>query len=88
MERRLASKELTMVRAFFLALGISTAIIGLEFLAVDKATIISHVESPGGGPPRVQVRELAPPDWVPWSLLSAGSVVVIYSFTIPKRAAG
>lgn len=76
-----------MVRAFFLALGVSTAIIGLEFMAVDKATIISRVESPAGGPSRVQVREIAPPDWVPWTLLSAGSIVMIYSFTIPKRAA-
>ncbi|MCH8046337.1 MAG: hypothetical protein IID44_21730 [Planctomycetes bacterium] len=75
-----------MVRAFFLAMGISTAIVGLEFLAVDKATIISQVDAAGGGPPKAQVREIIPPDWVPWALLTAGIVVVIYSFTIPKRA--
>ena len=76
-----------MVRAFFLAMGISTAIIGLECMAVDKATIISQVESPVGGRPRTQVREIVPPDWVPWTLLTAGIIVVIYAFDIPKRAA-
>ena len=30
-------------------------------------------------------REINPPDWAPWSLISAGAVVIIYSFTIPKR---
>jgi hypothetical protein len=30
-------------------------------------------------------REVMPPDWVPWSLLGAGAVVMLYSFTIPQR---
>ena len=75
-----------MVRAFFLAMGISTAIIGLECMAVDKATIISRVESKVGGRPRTQVRELVPPDWVPWTLLTAGIIVVLYSFDLPNRS--
>ena len=29
--------------------------------------------------------ELVPPDWVPWSLLGTGAVVMLYSFTIPQR---
>ena len=76
-----------MVRAFFLAMGISTAIIGLECMAVDKATMVSQVDSKVGGPPKIQVREVVPPDWVPWSLLTAGIIVVVYSFDIPRRAA-
>ena len=75
-----------MVRAFFLAMGISTAIIGLECMVVDKATIISQVESKVGGPPRTQLREVIPPDWIPWTLLTAGIIVVLYSFDIPNRA--
>ena len=76
-----------MIRAFFLAMGISSAIIGLECMAVDKATVISQVESKVGGPPKTQVREISPPDWMPWTLLTAGIIVVIYSFDIPRRAA-
>lgn len=26
-----------------------------------------------------------PKDWMPWSLLAVGTVVVIYTFTIPRR---
>ena len=29
-----------------------------------------------------------PAPWVPWSLLSTGAVVCLYSFTIPKRMGG
>ena len=27
-----------------------------------------------------------PKDWMPWSLLAAGAIVVIYTFTLPKRS--
>jgi hypothetical protein len=33
-------------------------------------------------------KEVSPPAWAPWSLLSLGAVTLLYSFTIPKRAAG
>jgi len=29
-----------------------------------------------------------PKDWMPWSLLAVGSIVVIYTFTIPRRSSG
>ena len=27
-----------------------------------------------------------PKDWMPWSLLAVGSIVLIYTFTIPRRS--
>ena len=33
-------------------------------------------------------KEFPPAPWVPWSLLSTGAVVCLYSFTIPKRMGG
>lgn len=27
-----------------------------------------------------------PKDWMPWSLLAVGTIVVIYTFTIPQRS--
>ena len=27
-----------------------------------------------------------PKDWMPWSLLAVGAIVVIYTFTIPRRS--
>ena len=29
--------------------------------------------------------DVVPPDWVPWSLMSTGAVVMLYSFTLPKK---
>lgn len=80
-----------MWRAFFLAIGIFTAILGAEALVVDKAVLTirqqpatglsAALDIDGAGRPR----EITPPEWAPWSLLSVGAVTILYSFTIPKR---
>ena len=67
-----------MWRALFLALGIFTALLGLEGLVVDRAMLKEWVTD--------GTREIAPEPWIRWMLLSAGAVVVLYSFTIPRRA--
>ncbi len=67
-----------MWRSLFLAIGISCIIIGLEGLALDSATLKPWVTE---GP-----RDINLDTWMPWSLLSSGAVVVLYSFTIPRRA--
>lgn len=66
-----------MWRAFFLAVGIYACILGAECLLIDKAVL-----APREGTGR---EELVPPDWVSWSLLSAGAVTILYSFTLPQR---
>lgn len=67
-----------MWRSLFLALGIYTVLVGLETLAVDRALLHPWVTD--------GTRELSPEPWVPWMLLSAGTVVVLYTFTLPRRA--
>lgn len=72
-----------MVRAFFLAIGLYTFILGLECLVIDKAVLHNNQD-----PVAAQVtssREITPPEWAPWSLLSGGAVVMLYSFTIPAK---
>lgn len=69
-----------MWRALFLALGMSCCILGLESLAVEKAVL--NVKSSGKDNQQTVV---SPPDWAPWSLMSGGTVVMLYSFTIPNR---
>jgi hypothetical protein len=32
--------------------------------------------------------EIVPPDWAPWTLMSGGAVIILYSFTIPRRLNG
>ncbi len=70
----------TMFRALFLALGATCCLIGLEALAVDRA-VLKNVPSAGVSAQQV----VDPPEWAPWSLLAGGAVVVLYSFTIPRR---
>jgi hypothetical protein len=85
-------KELTMWRAFFLATGAYCCLLGAQCLAIDKAILSSSETTQtrilGMGIPSTTTernKELAPPDWAPWSLLSLGAVTVLYSFTIPNR---
>lgn len=81
-----------MWRAFFLALGICLCIWGLECLVIEKAVLAGEaktVEQDLGNlfaqPMQPQAREFRPPEWAPWSLMSSGAVVILYSFTLPRR---
>jgi hypothetical protein len=61
-----------MWRSFFLALGLFALLLGAQCMVIDRATWGS------GG-------DVVPPDWAPWSLMSTGAVVMLYSFTLPKK---
>jgi hypothetical protein len=84
-----------MWRAFFLAVGIYLCIIGAECLAVEKFELADDQPPPspagpatlfGAAPTPIAVsRDVVPPEWAPWSLLSAGAVIILYSLTINKQ---
>ena len=77
-----------MLRAFFLAMGIYAFILGLECLVLDKAVLQPSREASASAMAQQvapALREIAPAEWAPWSLLSAGAVVTLYSFTIPAK---
>lgn len=73
-----------MVRAFFLAIGMYAFILGLECLVIDKAVLKATDDSVAQQVAK-SYREFTPADWAPWSLLSAGAVVMLYSFTLPAK---
>jgi hypothetical protein len=73
-----------MWRAFFLAVGAYCCVLGVEALAIEQAVL----KPSGQGQQVVPGKTITPPDWAPWSLMGAGAVVVLYSFTIPKRVGG
>ena len=83
-----------MWRAFFLAVGITCCILGAECLVVQKAVFSRSAAASEPAPnwyefPQQQSRdEFEPPDWAPWSLLSAGTVIVIYSVTLKANTEG
>lgn len=74
-----------MWRSFFLAIGAYCCLLGVEALAVERAVLKRDFAADANS--TVQ-REIAPPDWAPWSMMGAGAVVVLYSFTLPRRVAG
>jgi hypothetical protein len=71
-----------MWRSLFLALGVSSCLLGAEALFIDQAIL---KKSDGES---VAQKVVNPPEWAPWSLLAGGAITVIYSFTIPRRAQG
>ncbi|QDS97460.1 hypothetical protein [Adhaeretor mobilis] len=74
-----------MFRSLFLALGATCLLIGVEALALEQATIKYPDRR---SPERYSVRTFDPPAWAPWSLMGGGAVVILYSFTIPRRMNG
>ncbi len=70
-----------MFRSLFLALGVYSCLLGVEALAVEQAVLKKSEGVAASG------RTVSPPDWAPWSLMGGGAVVVLYSFTIPRRVA-
>jgi hypothetical protein len=74
-----------MWRAFFLALGIYCCVLGAECLLIEKATLTTRSSQQGVLGVSARKKEIIPSDWAPWSLLSAGAVTILYSFTLPQR---
>ncbi len=83
-----------MWRAFFLAIGVFLVILGVQCLGVERAQLRIHERPPAPvspfdtEPAEGAARQIVPPPWAPWSLLSSGMVMCLYSFTIPRRVAG
>ena len=75
-----------MWRALFIALGFYCCLLGVECLLIEKAVLANPKTSSMVAKLDPRNRDLVPPDWAPWSLLSAGAVTMLYTFTIPKRA--
>ncbi len=81
-------------RSLFFAIGTMLVIVGIECLLIDSATLS------GGQPESTSVsnswfgqqtlavdpqRVVQPPEWIRWSLLASGAVVLLYAFTLPRR---
>ena len=90
-----------MWRSLFLAVAVSLCIMGAECLVIQKAVMAKEVPAPppaaspydyldpllpqNSGPTTMNP-VIQPPECAPWSLLSAGVVVLLYALSL-KRAA-
>lgn len=85
-----------MWKAIFLALGIVLCIMGAECMVIEKAVFAKSPDeqqqsapatfllAPAPEPP--PPNEIKPAEWAPWSLLSSGAVIILYSITLPRRS--
>lgn len=83
-----------MWRSIFLALGIVLCILGAECLVMEKAVLASDKPLAQAtsslflsGQAQVD-HEIKPPDWAPWTLMSLGAVVILYSYSIQRNHNG
>jgi len=84
-----------MWRALFLGAGVYLILLGGQCLGVQKIVLktrepVVQEEQTFSflGPKKPKLgpqKEIVPPPWAPWSLMSAGAVMCLYSFSIPNR---
>ena len=83
-----------MWRSFFLAIGIAVVIFGGQFLVLDKLILSNRFNKKieaatdyySSEPTVTEVpREFIPEEWTPWSLLSVGAIVILYSQTLKRQ---
>jgi hypothetical protein len=85
-----------MWRAMFLAVGIYMCILGAECLVVERFVMAgerppSESQAPATlfaatpAPSPTATHDIEPPEWAPWSFLSAGAVIILYALTINRQ---
>lgn len=80
-----------MWRAFFLAVGVYLTLLGAQCLGVEKfilkaeEKVVREGPMPGEKTQVTRKKEIVPPPWAPWTLMSTGVITCIYSFTVPAR---
>ena len=85
-----------MLRATFFSIGLFVFLWGGSFLLVDRM-ILNMKEEPQRQPGfrglfttvnAERHKEFNPPDWAAFSLMSIGSVTMLYSVALPKKKQG
>ncbi len=84
-----------MIRSFFFACGIFVAMWGATFLMVDQMVFSWKVEPIIQRDPDFRgfyvtlnenrQRVFNPPQWIAFSLMSIGTVTMLYSMALPKK---
>lgn len=82
-----------MMRATFFAIGLFVTLWGVGFLVVDKFVLKANSEATQTTGFRglftavapESTRVIDPPDWAAFSLMSVGTVTMLYSVALPKK---
>lgn len=82
------------MRASFFAIGLFVTLCGASLLFIDRIALKAEADpqqrEPGlrgmmGFRPVARPKVIDPPDWAAFSLLSVGSVTMLYSFALPSK---
>ena len=88
------------MRATFFSIGLFIGLWGLSLLFVDSIVLTAKKEEKpqqrqqnfrglfSANASREQQKVIDPPDWAAFSLMSVGSVTMLYSLALPKKKAG
>ena len=80
-----------MWRSVFLAIGLMAVIVGFECLVIESANVYAAGQTQAStfvnplGEPSPSTTEWRPKEWFPWVVLAAGSLTILYAFTLPGR---
>lgn len=81
-----------MWRAFFMGVGAFVCLLGAECMVTDRFILAAEMRPAPSSismfptPPRK--REFVPPEHAPWTMLSLGTISILYSLTLPKLGGG
>ncbi len=78
-----------MWRAFFLAVGIFVVVLGGQCLVLDRYVLAGEQPAQQAGmyafqPQPEPSRDIIPAEWAPWTMLSTGAVMILYSLTLNR----
>ena len=83
-----------MWKATSLAVGIAAVMLGLEALVIEQAVLTVAIRETAEARPFETMAApgsehlLTVPEWAPWSFLSTGAIVLLYTYTLPSRLHG
>ena len=84
-----------MWRSIFCAVGIFLCLLGAQCFVVEEAVLAKSVAprapivaADGTINPRGRAREIKTQEWMPFSFLGAGVLLILYTFTLPRRFQG
>ncbi len=77
-----------MWRSLFLAIGITMCLLGAECLVVEEAVFARSLTAPPSTSDSMVAAsgsEFKTQEWMPYSFMATGAVIILYTITIPKR---
>lgn len=77
-----------MWRAFFIAISIAVVILGLECMVLDHAILRPPRFAEDSVESYLTDRKVQLPDWAPWTLISGGAVMLLYSVSLKPGGGG